>query len=201
MKIFLFLLVLLMAYIFGSIPWALIIGKTFYKKDIRNYGSHNLGGSNTIRTLGLLPGITVIILDSSKAFLFVYITSKIDIQMVPIAGLFVCIGHCYPIFANFKGGKAVACALGYVLGINLFIEHQEIGTVMIPAICFIITLLLSRYMSLSSMVSMTVSNIMGWFLYNSLEIKLLILMLNIFIIYKHKENIKRIINNNENKMF
>lgn len=195
------LILCIVGYIFGSIPWALIIGKLFYKKDIREYGSHNLGGSNAIRTLGIVPGICVIILDSCKALFFTFIVSLYDINLIPICGLFVCLGHCYPIFAKFKGGKAVACSLGYVLGMNLFIEHQILLGVIVPMVVFAIVLLLSRYMSLSSMSAITTGNIIGWFIYATPDVKICILILNIFVVVKHRENIKRIINKNENKMF
>ena len=194
-------LLIVVGYLFGSIPWALIIGKVFYKKDIREYGSKNLGGSNAIRTLGLVPGVAVIILDSCKALIFTYLVSLYDVSLIPICGLFVCIGHCYPIFAHFKGGKAVACALGYVLGINIFIEHQILLGVVVPMIIFAIVLVLSRYMSLSSMSAITAGNIIGWFIYGNLDAKILICILNIFVIIKHRANIKRIIDGNENKIF
>ena len=194
-------LLIILGYLFGSIPWALIIGKVFYKKDVREYGSHNLGGSNAIRTLGIVPGICVIILDSCKALFFTFLVSLYDVNLIPICGLFVCIGHCYPIFAKFKGGKAVASSLGYVLGINLFIEHQILLGVVVPMIVFAAVLILSRYMSLSSMSAITAGNIIGWFIYTNLDAKILICVLNIFVVIKHRENIKRIINHNENKMF
>lgn len=199
-KIIMILLILL-GYIFGSIPWALIIGKAFYKKDIREYGSHNLGGSNAIRTLGLIPGVCVIILDSCKALLFTFIVSLYDVNLIPICGAFVCIGHCYPLFAKFKGGKAVACSLGYVLGINIFIEQQYLYGIIIPCVVFAIVLVLSRYMSLSSMLSITAANIIGLFIYKTPDVKILICILNIFVVIKHRANIKRIIDGNENKIF
>lgn len=194
-------ILIILGYLFGSIPWALIIGKVFYKKDVREYGSHNLGGTNAIRTLGIVPGVCVIILDSCKALFFTYIVSLYDINLIPICGLFVCLGHCYPIFANFKGGKAVACSLGYVLGINLFIEHQILLGVVTPMIVFAIVLILTRYMSLSTMSAITIGNIIGWFVYSSLDVKILICVLNIFVVIKHRENIKRLLNKNESKMF
>ena len=195
------LLLCVIAYLFGSIPWALIIGKVFFKKDIREYGSHNLGGANAIRTLGVVPGVCVIILDSCKALIFTYIVSLIEVELIPICGLFVCLGHCYPIFAKFKGGKAVACSLGYVLGINLFIEHQILLGVIVPMVVFAIVLITSRYMSLSSMSAITAGNIIGWFIYGKLDVKILICVLNIFVVIKHRANIKRIVNKTENKMF
>ena len=94
------------------------------KKDIRQFGSGNLGGTNTARVLGTPWGLLVIVLDASKALLAMYVTSFIDPNMIPYAGLMAAIGHCYPVFANFKGGKAVASCFGYMLGISILISHN-----------------------------------------------------------------------------
>lgn len=114
---------ILVGYIVGSIPWALIVGKVFYGVDVRKHGSGNLGGTNVLRTLGKVPGISVMVLDALKALLFMAVLHLLKMDdIVPFAGLAVLIGHCFPVFANFKGGKAVASAVGYVLAVNLFVE-------------------------------------------------------------------------------
>ena len=97
-------------YLLGSIPFALVVGKVFYKKDIRNYGSGNLGGSNAGRVLGKKAGLSVMTLDILKVTLAIFIASFFqnrEVSMV-VAGVAAAIGHCFPIFAKFKGGKAVA---------------------------------------------------------------------------------------------
>ena len=138
---------LVIGYLVGSIPWALIIGKVFYGVDIRTKGSGNLGGTNAGRVLGKKVGIIVILLDALKAFIVMFICNKIDPANARYAGLAVCIGHCFPIFANFKGGKAVACSMGYVLGIALFITHDIIFTFVYPLLVFLIILCLFKYVS------------------------------------------------------
>jgi len=113
-------LTILMSYILGSIPTALIIGKVFFKKDIRQYGSGNLGGSNTGRVLGKKIGFLVMVLDILKAVIAIFLTKLIINHTNPdllnlsiyLSSAFVLIGHCYTCFANFKGGKAVASSFG-----------------------------------------------------------------------------------------
>ena len=97
----------IIGYLIGSVPWGLVIGKVFYHKDIREYGSGNLGGTNAARVLGTPVGILVILLDALKAFLVMSLNHYIAPGIEQYCGLAVCIGHCFPIFANFKGGKAV----------------------------------------------------------------------------------------------
>ena len=102
-------------YIVGSIPWALIIGKVFYKKDIREYGSGNLGGTNAGRVLGAKAGMAVIVLDALKALIYMIVLSFIAPYSIAYGGFACIVGHCFPVFANFRGGKGVATAFGYLL--------------------------------------------------------------------------------------
>ena len=119
-----FIGVIILSYLFGSIPWSLVIGKVFFHKDIRTEGSGNLGGTNAGRVLGKKVGIIVIVLDALKAFFSMLLASYIAKDAIIYAGLACCIGHCFPIFAQFKGGKAVATSFGFFLGIATFINHQ-----------------------------------------------------------------------------
>lgn len=191
---------LFISYLLGSIPWALVIGLVFFKKDIRNYGSGNLGGTNTARVLGTPWGLLVIVLDASKALLAMYITSFIDQNLVPYAGFVAAIGHCYPVFANFKGGKAVASCFGYMLGISILITHNVLLHFFTPIIIFLIIFNLTHYVSLSSMISTLVGGILIKYT-GDLESGILVIALSIFIIFRHKENIKRITNKTESKMY
>ena len=112
------IIVIILSYLFGSVPWALVIGKVFYHKDIRKEGSGNLGASNAGRVLGKTAGVAVTILDALKAFLSMYLAYLFAPNAILFAGLACCIGHCFPIFANFHGGKAVVIQI-----LGLF--HQE----------------------------------------------------------------------------
>ena len=189
---------LLLAYVIGSIPWGLIIGKAFFHKDIRQYGSGNLGGTNAGRVLGTPIGILVILLDSMKAFLMMLLCNKLNPGIEQYIGLMVCVGHCFPIFANFKGGKAVACSYGYLLGLALFVTNEFVFTFLIPLIVFLITLIISKMVSLSSMVGL--SSAVFTLLKVSYKLSILQLILALFVIYRHSANIKRIINKTESKI-
>ena len=192
---------ILVGYIVGSIPWALIVGKVFYGVDVRKHGSGNLGGTNVLRTLGKVPGISVMVLDALKALLFMAVLHLLKMDdIVPFAGLAVLIGHCFPIFANFKGGKAVASAVGYVLAVNLFVEKQLMLCWLLPMLVFVTVLFITRYMSLASITVVSLFAITALIFYTSKVNALLILLLALFVIYKHKENIKRLKNGTEKKL-
>ena len=197
MKIVLWLII---GYLIGSIPWALIIGKVFYKVDIRTKGSGNLGGTNAGRVLGKKVGIIVILLDALKALIVMIIANALAPECARYAGLAVCIGHCFPVFANFKGGKAVACSMGYILGIALFITHDFIFTFLFPVLVFLIVLCLSKYVSLASMSALVFATIMGFLTYKDNSLAVLVLLLTLFVIFMHRANIQRLIQGNENKV-
>ena len=200
MKTIILILWLIVGYLIGSIPWALIIGKTFYGVDIRTKGSGNLGGTNAGRVLGKKAGIIVILLDALKAFLVMVLVNAISPEYIRYAGLAVCIGHCFPIFANFKGGKAVACSAGYILGLALFVTHDIVFTFVYPALVFIIVLCLTKYMSLASMSGLVTATIMGYLTYKDNSLATLVLLLTLFVIFMHRANIVRLIHGNENKV-
>ena len=200
MKTIILILWLIVGYLIGSIPWALIIGKTFYGVDIRTKGSGNLGGTNAGRVLGKKAGIIVILLDALKAFLVMVLVNAISPEYIRYAGLAVCIGHCFPVFANFKGGKAVACSAGYILGLGLFVTHDIVFTFVYPALVFIIVLCLTKYMSLASMSGLVTATVMGYLTYKDNSLATLVLLLTLFVIFMHRANIVRLIHGNENKV-
>ena len=200
MKTIILILWLIVGYLIGSIPWALIIGKTFYGVDIRTKGSGNLGGTNAGRVLGKKAGIIVILLDALKAFIVMVLVNAISPEYIRYAGLAVCIGHCFPVFANFKGGKAVACSAGYILGLGLFVTHDVVFTFLYPALVFIIVLCLTKYMSLASMSGLITATIMGYLTYKDNSLATLVLLLTLFVIFMHRANIVRLIHGNENKV-
>ncbi|MBQ7993334.1 MAG: glycerol-3-phosphate acyltransferase, partial [Solobacterium sp.] len=114
------------SYLFGSVPWALVIGKVFYHKDIRTEGSGNPGATNAARVLGLPAGIAVTVLDALKGLISMFIAHKIAPGTEIYAGLACCIGHCFPLFAGFKGGKAVATSFGFFLGVAALLTGEWI---------------------------------------------------------------------------
>lgn len=195
------ILFILLGYIIGSIPWALVIGKTFYNTDVRNHGSGNLGGTNVLRTLGFIPGVSVMILDGLKALMYMTILHFIgQDNSMPYAGLAVCIGHCYPVFANFKGGKAVASSAGFAFAITLFLENKFLVAWLLPMIIFLTVLLIDGRMSLASITMQTLFTLSAWLTYSNKMNAILVTLLAIYVIYKHKANIKRIINGTESSL-
>ncbi|NLY62360.1 MAG: glycerol-3-phosphate 1-O-acyltransferase PlsY [Erysipelothrix sp.] len=198
-KILFYLLASIAAYLFGSIPWSLVIGKVFYQTDIREHGSGNLGGTNAGRILGAKAGSFVIALDILKSFIIVTILSSIDQTLAILCGMFASIGHCFPIFANFKGGKAVATNAGYILAISIFITKNPLYQAAIPVLVFLVMLFAFKMVSLASIVALTSASIISFFQPNLL-VSIGITLLSAFSIYRHKDNIKRIINKEERKV-
>ncbi|WP_412097943.1 glycerol-3-phosphate 1-O-acyltransferase PlsY [Caldifermentibacillus hisashii] len=189
-----------LAYLIGSIPSGLIIGKVFYNTDIRDHGSGNLGATNTFRTLGVKAGIVVMVADILKgtlatglADIFSYFQISLEWSISPlIIGAVAAFGHMYPIFANFRGGKAVATSGGVIL-------YYEPVLFIILILIFIITLYLSKYVSLSSMVAGVVAIIYSLFT-RDIPLIVIVFLLSGFIFYRHRANIKRIKDKTEPKV-
>lgn len=195
------ILYILLGYLLGSIPFALVIGKLFYKTDVRNFGSGNLGGTNAGRVLGKKAGISVIICDILKVVAAVGIVSIFDREASIWAGLAAAFGHCYPIFAGFRGGKAVATMFGFLLSTSIF-TFQNAWYVIVPLIFFLIVLYLGKMVSLASMVAALASSIYITIMQMNISIEILIAswLLTILVIYRHKTNIQKIFKGNENKI-
>lgn len=194
-----FILYLGIGYLLGSIPFALVIGKVFYKTDVREHGSGNLGGTNTGRVLGKKAGLMVIICDVLKVVLAVAIVSYFHKSASIWAGLAAAIGHCYPIFAKFKGGKAVATMFGFLISTAIF-TFSDILYVLLPFLCFIIILKISKMVSLSSICTALFSSIYISFMQQDMQIIIASWLLTLLILYRHKSNIKNIIQGNERKI-
>lgn len=194
--------ILLLAYLFGSIPWALVIGKVFYKTDIRKHGSGNLGGSNAGRVLGKKAGVAVIALDALKALFSVALAKALNMSdtICVLSGLLCCVGHCFPVFAGFKGGKAVATTVGFVIGISILIVHNFVGMCVLPIASFFIILKLTKYVSLSSMSAIAIAVICAFVVQDNLIISLSFLVLWLFVCYRHKANILRLKEGTESKI-
>src|SRR5690625_3675813 len=189
-----YVLFAILAYLLGSIPSALIVGKVGFKLDIRDHGSGNLGATNTFRVLGIKAGAIVTLADILKGTIATVIPLLVldsDVSAL-IIGLFAVIGHTYPLFAKFSGGKAVATSSGIILGVSplLFI-------IMIAS--FLITLYISKYVSLSSMITGIIS-IVVTIIMKSIVLLVMVSLLTIFVFYRHKENIRRIKNKTEPKI-
>lgn len=191
--------VVLGAYIIGSIPTGYIIVKLFTGQDIRTIGSGSTGATNVKRVMGKKWFFTVMILDAIKGAVPVVLayfltTSFKQIGLLPvIASVFVIIGHSKSIFLKFTGGKSVASGIGTILALN-----WQVGLI-IAAIWGIITWI-SRYVSLGSIIALALSPVIMWFLNAPLAYIIYTLIAAIYVIYLHRENIKRLIAGNENKV-
>ena len=197
--IIIYLAAMITAYLFGSIPWSLIIGKIFYDTDIREHGSGNLGATNAGRVLGKNAAISAGVLDVLKAFVVVVALSFIDKDLAAFAGLFASIGHSFPIFADFRGGKSVATNFGYIFASSIFITNNFLIQALIPVIVAIVVLLIFKMMSLASIIALTTASIISLTQPNRM-VSIGIILISIFSIFRHKENIKRLIAGEEKKV-
>ena len=195
---------IILGYLLGSIPFALVIGKVFYKTDIRQSGSGNLGGTNAGRILGKKAGIAVIVCDVLKVVLAFGLASLVSEVAAILTGLACCIGHCYPIFANFKGGKAVSTIFGFLLSCAIFV-FQDPWSFAGPFLMFFLVLYLFKYVSLASICGALYSSIFitsEQFILKMEPIIIIICswLMTLLVIYRHKENMKRIKEGCENKI-
>ena len=189
-------IIIIIFYLIGSVPFALILPKLFGLGDIRNIGSGNVGATNVLRTGNKYLAVVVLCLDILKGLVpFLLLNSFFDnIGLLHIILLchFAIIGHIFPVWLKFKGGKGVAPYIGFLFGINLLLGLSFI-------ILWIIIALISRYSSLSSIVASVIAPI--YFLINSNNyISVFLLYLFLLIILKHSKNIKRLIDRTENKI-
>ncbi|MGE5381922.1 MAG: glycerol-3-phosphate 1-O-acyltransferase PlsY [Omnitrophica WOR_2 bacterium] len=194
---------IIIAYLLGSIPTAVIVGKVFYGIDVRKVGSGNAGATNTIRTLGMKAGIPVLIFDIFKALMAVNLSLFLNNQAFSVnqeviykilLGSAAVFGHVYPIFASFKGGKGVATLVGVLIALYPV-------AILIILVCFIISMMTTRIVSFSSIVCSILFPVIVIFILHEQRLPLIILSLGvaIFIPYTHRENIRRLVAGTEKK--
>lgn len=183
-----------MAYLLGSIPSGLWIGRKFFQIDIRQHGSGNLGATNSFRILGKKAGTIVLLMDLLKGSISVLLLKQMDLHGVSplIIALFAVIGHTYPLFANFKGGKAVATFAGVILAYQPVLFLIGLGI-------FILTLAISKMVSFTSMLTISIGVLLSLY-FQDMVLTTIALLADIFIIYRHRTNIQRILNGTEAKV-
>ncbi len=194
---------LVLAYLLGSIPTSVWIGQWFFNLDIRTQGSGNAGATNTIRVLGLKAGIPVLLFDVFKAWLAVHVstwltnpafsTNQEVIYWIILGGLAV-LGHVYPVFAGFRGGKGVATLVGVVIALYP-------ASFLVILIFFTLVMLFTRIVSVSSISSSIIFPFVAIFMFdeNRLPLVILAVAIALFVPYTHRENIKRLLNGTEKK--
>ncbi len=183
-------------YLMGSVPFALILPKLFGLGDIRNIGSGNVGATNVLRTGNKYLAFGVLCLDVLKGLIpFLLLNSFFD-NIGLLHAILLChfaiLGHIFPVWLKFKGGKGIATYIGFLFGINLFLGLSFI-------IVWTVIALISRYSSLSSIVATLIAPIYFFINFNN-YISIFLLYLFLIIILKHRENIKRLIKRTENKI-
>ncbi|REI10749.1 glycerol-3-phosphate acyltransferase [Staphylococcus felis] len=187
------LVLIIISYLIGSIPSGVLIGKIFFNIDIREHGSGNTGATNSFRVLGKPAGFVVTFLDIFKGFIVVFLPMLFHIEMHGLLiGIFAIIGHVYPIYLKFKGGKAVATSAGVLLGVNplLFV---------IVITIFFVILYLSKYVSLSSIIA-AICCCIGSFFVQDYVLLIVSFIVAGLLIFRHTSNIKRIIKGTEPKI-
>ncbi|WP_421040575.1 glycerol-3-phosphate 1-O-acyltransferase PlsY [Mammaliicoccus vitulinus] len=185
--------VIILSYLVGCFPSGLVLGKLFYKKDIRQFGSGNLGATNTFRVLGKKAGFIVMFLDIFKGFIVVFFPLWFNVDIPSIfVGICAVIGHVFPIFLKFKGGKAVATSAGAVLGVHPVL-------LIILAIVFLIILYSTKYVSLSSMIA-GIGCVIGAIIIGDLPFLIVSIAIMLILLVRHQSNIVRIFKGNEPKI-
>lgn len=194
---------ILCAYLIGSIPTALWVGKWFYKIDIREHGSGNSGATNTIRVLGVKPGLAVLIFDAFKGFLAVKLflvfnlyqeDSSIALHQIGL-GMASVFGHIFPVYAGFRGGKGIATMLGLLIGFQPWAALICVGV-------FLVVFSVFRYVSLGSISSAIAYPFVVYFVLEQQSPVYLVfsIMVCVMVVATHRKNIRRLIDGKESKI-
>ena len=184
-------LILFISYLIGSIPFGFLLTKIFLKKDIREIGSGNIGATNALRTGNKLIGYSTLILDISKAVILLLIIKFNFSEYLFTSSIAVFLGHVFPIWLKFKGGKGVAAYVGILFCINIYLA-------IIFIIVWLVVFIISKYSSLASMVASLLVPLSSYFLLNDINYYFYIILF-LLILITHRENIKRLKNNTESK--
>ena len=184
-------LIILVSYLFGSIPFGLLLTKIFLKKDIREIGSGNIGATNVLRSGNKILGYSTLVLDILKAVLPILYIKFFMNDYLYISALSIFIGHVFPIWLKFKGGKGVASYLGILCCLDIY-------SALIFGVVWISIFIIFKFSSLSSLLASLTIPIFQFF-YNSNSDYYFYFMMFILIFFTHRENIKRLRNNTESK--
>jgi len=191
----------LLAYFIGAIPTSVWVGKRFYNIDIRTQGSKNAGATNTFRILGKKAGIIVLLIDILKGFVTVSSVKWLNSEQDELVSYFIIassiaavIGHIYPIYVGFRGGKGVATSLGVILA-----AYPSAAGICV--LIFLMVFISSNYVSLGAICASFVFPILVTFIFHAaLPLKIFSWVLATLVIYKHRTNIKRLLSGTESKM-
>jgi acyl phosphate:glycerol-3-phosphate acyltransferase len=201
MNIFLLLTVILIGYLLGSISFSYLIAKKVKKVDIRQHGSGNAGATNTLRVLGVGPAVTVLLLDVLKGIVAVWLALFLAPDQSGIfpamAGLAAILGHNWPLYYGFRGGKGVATTIGVIATLVFF-------PALFAGIIAIISIVLTRYVSLGSLLFALGTPIFAYLLMETYQIPTMYIILSIFVailsFWRHRANIQRLVTGTESKI-
>lgn len=203
------ILFLIVAYLLGSFPSAVWVGKTFYNKDVREFGSGNAGATNTFRVLGKKAGIPVLLMDIFKGWFSVNLiyfvsdscnpfsddvsSSQFEVQLA--FGIAAVIGHLFPIYTGFRGGKGIATLLGLLIGLSY-------PAALAAIVVFVLVFVISKYVSLGSILASSAFPIVVFFLINepNSSLKIFSVFVPILTLITHQKNIERLMRGEENKV-
>ncbi len=183
----------LLAYIIGSIPSGLIIGKLFFNTDVRLYGSKNIGATNTYRVIGLKAALPVFLCDVLKGAIGVLLFSSLGPIYMLLGGILAMVGHNWSIFLGFKGGRGVATGLGVLIALSP----------LVALICFAIwgiIVYFTKFVSLGSIVAAIAGPFLMWFTNESIWFVLFNALAALFVVIRHRENIQRLLAGQELKV-
>ncbi len=195
---------IVLAYLIGSIPTAVWVSKRIFGIDIREHGSGNAGATNTFRILGSKAGTAVMIIDMLKGFFAVKLAifanlgglhTEQSLNLQVFLGLFAVLGHIFPIWAEFKGGKGIATLFGMILAIQPLVAVSMVGV-------FMLMLYITRYVSLSSITASIAFPIMIFFIFHAPELsyRIFAIATACLVVLTHHKNINRLLNGNESKV-
>ena len=184
------LLIIFFSYLCGSIPFGLVISYIFKKDDPRSIGSKNIGATNVLRTAGVMLGLFTLILDILKGFIAIKITLMLNSDVIGLSMTFVIIGHIFPIWLKFKGGKGVATFIGVLLAYNFQLF-------LLFTLTWLLSALLFKYSSLSAIIAL-ITNLLSTIAFDLNYIYFIIV--SFLILIKHFSNIKRLLTGNEAKI-
>ena len=185
------IIIIIFSYFLGSIPFGFLLTKFFLKKDIREIGSGNIGATNALRTGNKFIGYATLFLDTIKAVIPVLFVKVYFIEYLYITSLCVFLGHVFPIWLKFKGGKGVATYIGILFCINIYLGISF-------CIIWLITFFIFKYSSLSSLLGSLSIPIINFIIFNE-EVIFFFIIMFVLIFYTHRENIKRLLNRTESK--
>ena len=185
------IIIIIISYFAGSIPFGLILTKIFLKKDIRSIGSGNIGATNALRTGNKKIGYSTLLLDILKALIPLIFIKMYYVEYIYISSLCVFLGHVFPIWLKFKGGKGVATYVGILFCINIYLGISFIFV-------WFIVFFIFKYSSLSSLIASLSIPAIDFFILNNNEAFFFLIMF-VLIFYTHRENIKRLLNSTESK--